>query len=300
MKNYKDTIKISNFLKIALCAVFLFMSMLSCNHEKNNYGSIILQWTGKELLFPDSLPLADGSFFNRQPSDFLIVSYYDSEGCTGCNMKLPMWNRFMEKIDSIPGSPSVRLLLIVNTDNKDEIVGLIEKSGYNHQLVIDSIGRFNEANHLPKEEELRTFLIDSSNRIIALGNPIRNAKLGKLYHDIIAENRIDIDETDDYPILSYDFGRIEVGEHVSKTFLLTNESNDTIIVDKVLTSCECTQANVTPEKIAPNSKYKVATKFMDTIPGDFIRSIQITFRNKNPEFHMNDIHIELSGKINNL
>ena len=39
--------------------------------------------------------------------------------------------------------------------------------------------------HLPDKEEFHTFLLDEENRVLLVGNPVRNIKLKKLYLDVI-------------------------------------------------------------------------------------------------------------------
>ncbi|MDE6144237.1 MAG: hypothetical protein K2F94_09205 [Muribaculaceae bacterium] len=39
-------------------------------------GKSVIEWTGKEILFPDSMRLVDGGMIAKPDADFTIVSYY--------------------------------------------------------------------------------------------------------------------------------------------------------------------------------------------------------------------------------
>lgn len=47
----------------------------------------------------------------------------------------------------------------------------------------DSIAKLNR---FPLESNLHTFLLDKNNRVIAVGNPVYNPKIKKLYFNIIS------------------------------------------------------------------------------------------------------------------
>ncbi len=58
-----------------------------------------------------------------------------------------------------------------------------------------------------------------------------------------------------------DFGRVKQGEILSHEFVFTNEGDATLIIKKVTTSCGCTAALVSDEKLAPGKQGKIEVKF---------------------------------------
>lgn len=92
----------------------------------------------------------------------------------------------------------------------------------------------------------------------------------------------------------YDFGLIKKGEDNSHVFNLKNERDDTLVIRKIITSCDCTSAYVSQNVIQPGDTYDVTVVFRDTVMGDFLRSVTLLFENNKP-----DIRFELSGEIVN-
>ena len=70
-----------------------------------------------------------------------------------------------------------------------------------------------------------------------------------------------------------------------------NESNDTLQVRGVNTSCECTDGEVSPHVIYPYASYDVKVSFTDTTAGNFLRRVTINFEDTP------DIDFEVSGTV---
>lgn len=84
---------------------------------------------------------------------------------------------------------------------------------------------------------------------------------------------------------SYDFGEI-TWKKVSYTFTVTNEGDDTLKIQKVGTSCGCTQAKIDKKILPPGAKAKLTVTFSPgshKIRGEVIRKISIRSNDpKNP------------------
>ncbi len=272
------------------------MSVSSCKKSARDvYAEAVEEWIGREILFPDSMITVYGEMIAPPTADFTIVSYYDSTGCTGCRMKLPFWNEFMNKVDSARGGNSVELVMVAATDNLKELKHLVKLNSFSGNMVYDPDDSFNRLNHFPDIAELQTLLIDRNHRVIAMGNPVVNGGIGKLYLSKIGEDStVSQDISQEEEVFEFNFGEIPSGEKVSHVFKLHNESADTLKVRDVITSCECTSGTVSTRIILPGSGYDLTAEFQDTVPGEFFRTISILFENKKP-----DIQFELSGEIIN-
>lgn len=282
------------FLKLMpiLAASAMIMMAASCSSGKTDYESAFLEWTGREIVFPDSMRLAGGGVFVKEPSDFTIVAYYDSEGCTGCRMKLPFWMDFMDKLDSVAPETDKNLILIVEKDAEERLQDLIRKSGFKYEVLIDDGSRFYKGNALPEEPVLQTFLLDSSGKVLAIGNPMLVTSLEQVYLDLVS-GRDDIASSfEEETEWDHDFGEVESGQKAYHVFSSVNETGDTLYVKDILTSCECTEAEISHEVIPPGEGYTVKTSFQDTVSGDFHRTVKINFKKQKPT-----VVIGLSGKI---
>jgi hypothetical protein len=70
-----------------------------------------------------------------------------------------------------------------------------------------------------------------------------------------AQPRISFKET------SWDFGRPKQGDLISHEFVFKNEGDATLIIEKVTTTCGCTAALLSAEKIPPGKEGKIEVKF---------------------------------------
>lgn len=60
---------------------------------------------------------------------------------------------------------------------------------------------------------------------------------------------------------SRDFGKTKAGEVLTHEFVFTNEGDTTLIIKKVTTSCGCTAALVSEDKLAPGKQGQIEVKF---------------------------------------
>ncbi len=70
-----------------------------------------------------------------------------------------------------------------------------------------------------------------------------------------AQPRIDFKET------SWDFGRVKQGELLTHEFIFKNEGDATLVIRKVTTTCGCTAALLSADKIPPGKEGRVEIKF---------------------------------------
>jgi hypothetical protein len=63
---------------------------------------------------------------------------------------------------------------------------------------------------------------------------------------------------------TYDFDRLYQGETVKATFEVKNAGTDTLVINKVESSCGCTAALASADKVAPNEIAKITATFHST------------------------------------
>ena len=76
-------------------------------------------------------------------------------------------------------------LFAFHPKNKKEISFLLKRDRFLYPVFIDEKGGFDALNHLPSDVNFQTFLLDSQNKVIAIGNPVHNKKVRDLYLQII-------------------------------------------------------------------------------------------------------------------
>jgi hypothetical protein len=60
---------------------------------------------------------------------------------------------------------------------------------------------------------------------------------------------------------AHNFGKVKQGDVVNHEFVFKNEGNATLVIDKVETTCGCTAALVSDQKIPPGKEGKIKTTF---------------------------------------
>src|SRR4030042_169955 len=60
---------------------------------------------------------------------------------------------------------------------------------------------------------------------------------------------------------AWNFGKVKQGEVLSHEFIFTNEGDATLVIQKVSTSCGCTAALVSAEKIQPGKEGRIEINF---------------------------------------
>ncbi|MDQ7781348.1 MAG: DUF1573 domain-containing protein [Desulfomonilaceae bacterium] len=76
---------------------------------------------------------------------------------------------------------------------------------------------------------------------------------------------------------SHDYGRVLSGETVTEEFTLTNIGDETLIVEKLRSSCGCTKAVKGSREVPPNGKTKIVAAFDTTgfSPGRKIQTVYV-------------------------
>ena len=80
----------------------------------------------------------------------------------------------------------VSFLFVFHPKNKKEISFLLKRDRFLYPVFIDEKGDFDALNHFPSDVNFQTFLLDSQNKVLAIGNPVHNKKVRDLYLQIIA------------------------------------------------------------------------------------------------------------------
>lgn len=279
---------------IVLIAGFL---LWSCSTDKSDYAKLVSEWQGRDIIFPKMMTdVLTGDTIDFKDADFTILTYIDSVGCTSCRMKLPLWNVFIESLDSISSDYDVVPIIVVNTNDSSNLSYLIRRDDYAYLIFADSADSLNVLNHFPSESNLRTLLLDCNNRVVAMGNPITNNAIADLYRSIISGSKT-FNPSGQQVIIAdpskIQLGNIPRGKELSTEFHLENQGCDTVHIRNITTSCPCTEVIMSSADIPPGENRPVYVKLReDSINGDFQRTIHIFYQDfENPTI------LVLSGTI---
>lgn len=282
--------RLSNFLYVT---ILIALAVVACKENpQKKYEKAVMELSGKTILFPDSMRTIFGEKVEIPNTEYTIVAYFDSVGCTVCRMKLPYWIDFMKKTDSIVGNNNVSLLLITGSHNLNKVRQLVKQVEFPYPVINDSAGIFSHLNSIPEDSNLQTLLLDTTHKVLLIGNPTQSKVMQELYINQFSPSDATSYDLDGETIEEFDFGLININEKVSHTFRLTNSYPDTLYVKDIISSCECTTAEISSAKIAPGDSFNVTVTFRDSVSGDFLRSVTLKYQDSIPQQIL-----EISGYI---
>lgn len=260
----------------------LFFILLSCQDKiKKEAFNSVKAWMGKEILFPKNSVFTirgkDTINFTFAQSDYKLITYVDTAGCATCELKLAEWQRFMNEIDSTSSTYIPFLFYLYPKDTKDLLIEF-KREAFDYPVCLDMTDEFNRLNKLAVNKPLRTFLLNKENKIIAIGNPIDNPNVKKLYIKILTgkENEVsDIQTTIECSTQDLNFGIFSKKEKRTGEILLRNTGNKPFIIYDVITSCGCTQVNYPKEPTLSGKTTKVTVTYEADKVGSFNKTCKI-------------------------
>jgi hypothetical protein len=168
-----------------ILADFILVAVVSFVYLRN-YSEIstIYSWTGKQILFPDSLLVYSNNFVEEDSlSDFLLASqpkiivFTDAE-CSNCLFLFSQWNKIITKYGHC-----AQFVFIVKTNSILSLKANLELQDFKHPIVIDSDDRYRFINGIDNDIQ-NCLLLDSNNCITTIGNPILFKKIEDIYESI--------------------------------------------------------------------------------------------------------------------
>lgn len=277
----------------------ILLSSCSNLEKKRQVASIIEQWIGKEILYPEEtvFTVQDGDTLDNvllKEYSYTIVNYVDSTGCTSCKLQLPRWNTFIQEIDSI-SKKKINLCFIFHPQDIQEVINVLKVNSFKYPIWIDKDDSFNKLNHLSSNMSFQTFLLDKNNKVVSIGNPIYNLKVKKLYMDIIqgktdlkedaiVQTKIKVQEQ------SISLGRFDWKEEQKVKFTIQNIGEHPLIINDVTTSCGCTSVDYSKEPVRPGESITLQVTYKADYPEHFDKTITV-YCNANPSL----IHLKIIG-----
>lgn len=276
-----------------------------CHHSpaENSYmdvGACIEQWVGKVVDLPDTIGwfTTDGISANTHfPSeDFKIVRYVGAGGCTSCRLRVMRYGKIVKELSDSAKSP-IGFVCIVNPKEVEELQQILHRDNLaGLTMWIDSTDTINKINGFPAIESLQTFLIDRDNRVLAIGDPAINPKVMQLYTRILTNDTINIAHMPQTRIHAesdnISLGAVRTGDVIRQTIQISNIGDHDFVLDKILTSCDCTTAYLSTQTIPIGGEALLTITCQENNAiGDFYREIYI-FGNIAEE-----LTIEINGSV---
>lgn len=264
---------------------FLFsFLLLSCKEtEKEKIARLVTEWQGKEIRFPAdpvfTRYLTDTVDWQIPQSEYKVLVYVDSIGCTSCKLQLNKWKELITETDSISDETVPFLFFFHSKDNK-EIQYLMKRDKFDHPVCIDKEDRLNGLNQFPSDMTFQTFLLDRDNKVVVLGNPVHNLAVKDLYLKQITKGSPSavnqtIKTTAKAEETEINLGSFDRSEKKTALFQIKNTGSSPLVLVDVATTCGCAVATFDKHPAQPGEILQVKVDYDAKDSGFFDETITV-------------------------
>ena len=243
---------------------------------------LVNEWNGKEIKFPSrsvfTIQGKDTVDFEFLHADYKVVTYIDSVGCTSCKLQLHRWKELLAEVDSLTGG-SVPFLFYFHPKDAKELRYLTRRDDFTHPVCFDGQDELNHLNNFPSDMTFQTLLLDKSNKVIAIGNPVLNPKVKELYVRLITGNEGAKSSTTQTQVsvnqAEIDFGSFPKEEKQERSFVLTNTGKSLLVMHDVTTSCGCTKVEYSKQPVRPGETLELKVIYEAEDAGHFSKTVMV-------------------------
>ena len=178
-------------LDLIILLLTIFLSACQ-DKQKEIITLLVKEWQGKQILFPENMVFtrfaSDTTNFVIPTSDYKVLVFVDSIGCTSCKLQLSRWKEFIRYTDSI-SQKNIPFLFFFQFDDQWEIHSLLIRENFDKPICLDRSDSLNQLNHFPKDIRFQVFLLDKNNKVVVIGNPVHNPNVKELYLEEISRKQ---------------------------------------------------------------------------------------------------------------
>ena len=186
----------------------------------------------------------------------------------------------INEIDSLYAG-RVKFIFAFSPNRIKDIYHAILTANFTYPVYVDKQDSIAKLNRFPLESNLQTFLLDKNNRVIAVGNPVYNPKIKKLYFNIIsgkkpflpcnAEQRTNASLDKRF----LDMGSFNWKQEQISDIILSNSGEELLAIEDVSASCGCITVEYLKEPIRPGQKLNLRIKYKAEHPEHFDKTVII-------------------------
>lgn len=254
----------------------------SCKEsEKDKITRLVNEWNEKLIVFPEDMVYTrygkDTVTFNLPDSEFTVLFYIDSIGCTTCKLQSLRWTELMNEMDTLYNG-KVSFQFVLRPMNRKELTSSLKRDKFVYPVLIDEHNQFNKMNNLPQEEAFHTFLLNKQNKVIAIGNPVSNPKIKELYFNIISGKTEKVDSSKLLTEIKINRKIINLGEfdwqeQQRYIFFIKNIGANLLSIDDIITSCGCLSVEYIRKPINPKDSLQIQMIYNSEKPEFFNKEI---------------------------
>ena len=291
-------------MKQILFILILLPIFFSCKNEQKekekHIAQLVNEWQGKEIKFPDNLIftcyLTDTTDFQIPQSEYKVLVYVDSIGCTSCKLQLHKWKELIEYTDSVTQG-KIPFLFFFHPKDYKEIRYLLKRDGFDRPTCIDMDDRLNKLNKFPADMTFQTFLLDKDNKVAILGNPVHNIAVKELYLKQITgkdnPNKNIPRTTAESIETEINFGTFEISEIKETIIEVKNTGDNPLVIVDVSTTCGCTAATYDKQPAKPGESLRVGIKMTPKDTGFFDEVVTVKYNSMNNQ----PVKVKIKGNV---
>lgn len=266
-------------LDLIILLLTIFLSACQ-DKQKEIITLLVKEWQGKQILFPENMVFtrfaSDTTNFVIPTSDYKVLVFVDSIGCTSCKLQLSRWKEFIRYTDSI-SQKNIPFLFFFQFDDQWEIHSLLIRENFDKPICLDRSDSLNQLNHFPKDIRFQVFLLDKNNKVIVIGNPVHNPNVKELYLEEISRKQpvAPIQTTVKVEKESLLLETIPLGKSKDTLSTLVNTGDQPLVIIDVTTTCGCAQTLFDKHPVQPGESLHIKVGVTPENKGLFDETITV-------------------------
>ena len=266
-------------LDLIILLLTIFLSTCQ-DKQKEIITLLVKEWQGKQILFPENMVFtrfaSDTTNFVIPTSDYKVLVFVDSIGCTSCKLQLSRWKEFIRYTDSI-SQKNIPFLFFFQFDDQWEIHSLLIRENFDKPICLDRSDSLNQLNHFPKDIRFQVFLLDKNNKVVVIGNPVHNPNVKELYLEEISRKQpvAPIQTTVKVEKESLLLETIPLGKSKDTLFTLVNTGDQPLVIIDVTTTCGCAQTLFDKHPVQPGESLHIKVGVTPENKGLFDETITV-------------------------
>lgn len=266
-------------LDLIILLLTIFLSACQ-DKQKEIITLLVKEWQGKQILFPENMVFtrfaSDTTNFVIPTSDYKVLVFVDSIGCTSCKLQLSRWKEFIRYTDSI-SQKNIPFLFFFQFDDQWEIHSLLIRENFDKPICLDRSDSLNQLNHFPKDIQFQVFLLDKNNKVVVIGNPVHNPNVKELYLEEISRKQpvAPIQTTVKVEKESLLLETIPLGKSKDTLSTLVNTGDQPLVIIDVTTTCGCAQTLFDKHPVQPGESLHIKVGVTPENKGLFDETITV-------------------------
>lgn len=172
-------------MKLKIGAILIILSMLSCMSSKlrREYDTL----KSRKITIPNNLRTLvngkDSLISNFFDGELKLIVYIDSTSCNSCHAKtLGKWNDLLEYAQNFENKLKFYFIMAPKKSEANSVIISLRSAEFDYPVILDAGDVFRKSNpHISSNKVLHTFLLDSENNVIMIGNPTNSSEIDQLF-----------------------------------------------------------------------------------------------------------------------